>query len=162
RWMLSVVLVVTALDSWFMDSFGVAIDTDMLRNVLETDVAEVRDFIGLPMFWRLLWQAGIPIAFVWWVRLPHSNWLRSTREYFRGALAGLALLFGSALPAYSNSASFFRNDEAARYLIAPANLVTASLSLVHKAVQSRKPFVKVGEDAHRTVVAGRKPLLTVF
>lgn len=162
RWMLSVVLVVTALDSWFMDSFGVAIDTDMLRNVLETDVAEARDFIGLPMFWRLLWQAGIPIAFVWWARLPHSNWLRSTREYFLGALAGLALLFGSALPAYSNYASFFRNDEAARYLIAPANLVTASLSLVHKAVQSRKPFVKVGEDAHRTVVAGRKPLLTVF
>ena len=162
RIMLSVVLVVTALDSWFMDSFGVAIDVDMLRNAIETDVAEASDLIGLPMFWRLLWQAGLPIAFIWWVRLPPSGWLRSARDYILGALAGLALLFGAALPVYSSYASYFRNNELARYLIAPANLVTASLSLAHKAVQARKPFVKVGEDAHRITVPGRKPLLTVF
>ncbi len=162
RGALSVVLVLTALDSWFMDCFGVAIDADMLRNAIETDVAEARDFIGLPLLWRLLWQAGLPIALVWWVRLPPSGWLRSARDYTLGSLAGLALLFGSALPVYSSYASFFRNQEVARYLIAPANLVTASLSLMHKAVQSRKPFVKVGEDAHRIAVPGRKPLLTVF
>ncbi len=55
----------------------VALDPEMLRNVWQTNPAEARDFIGWPLAWRMLWQAGPAIAVVWMVRLPIGGWLQS-------------------------------------------------------------------------------------
>ncbi len=162
RWVLSLLLVVAAAASWFMDSYGVAIDSGMLRNVAQTNLAEARDFLGLPLAWRMTWQAALPIVFVWNARLPASTWLRSSRDYALGVLAGVALLFGSALPMYSSYASFFRNQNAARYLIAPANVLVGTVTLLRKTLRGRQPFVKAGEDATRNHVAHGKPLLTLL
>jgi lipid A ethanolaminephosphotransferase len=162
RVMLTLLLLLAVAAGWFMDTYGVAIDSDMLRNALQTDAAEARDFIGWPLLWRLLWQAGLPIALVWTVQLPQVSWLRSLRDYVLGLAAGLLLLFGAALPLYSSYASYFRNQDAARYLIAPANVVVGSTTLLRKTLRSNAPFVQVGLDAHRSGAPGSKPLLILM
>src|SRR5262245_35401059 len=45
---LSILVLLAVATGWFMDTYGVAIDSDMLRNVFQTNVAEARDFIGWP------------------------------------------------------------------------------------------------------------------
>src|SRR6185369_5405250 len=86
---LSILVVLAAATGWFMDTYGVAIDSDMLRNVFQTNPAEARDFLGWPLLWRVFWQAGVPMVVIWRARLPLSTWLRSLREYMLGLLAGL-------------------------------------------------------------------------
>ncbi len=162
RWMLSFLLIIAAAASWFMDSYGVAIDSGMLRNVVQTNLVEAKDFIGWPLIWRVAWQAALPIVLIWRARLPSSTWLQSSRDYALGALAGLTLLFGSVLPMYSSYASFFRNQDVARYLITPANVLVSTVTLARKTLQRHQPFVVVGEDATRDEVAHRKPLLTLL
>ncbi len=162
RWMLSLLLVISAAASWFMDSFGVAIDSGMMRNTLQTDLAEARDFLTLPFAWRMTWQAALPCVFVWRAQLPASNWTRSARDYLLGTLAGLVLFFGSALPMYSSYASYFRNQEVARYLVTPANVLVSTVSLFRKTLHGRQPYVKVGQDATRDNAGTPKPLLTVL
>ena len=149
RVMLTLLLLLAVAAGWFMDTYGVAIDSDMLRNVLQTNAAEARDFLGWPLLWRLLWQAGIPIALVWMVTLPPSSWLQSLRDYVLGIAAGLLLLLGAGLPMYSSYASFFRNQDVARYLIAPANVVVGSTTLAAQDTAQQCALRAGGHDARR-------------
>ena len=162
RVMLTLLLVITAAASWFTDTYGVAIDSDMLRNVVQTNPTEARDFLGWPMLWRIAWMAGIPIVIVWQARLPMDTWLRALRDYVVGAVAGLALMFAAGLPMYSSYASYFRNQDVARYFITPANVLVGSTTLVRKTLHGRQPYIKVGEDASRPAAAHPKPLLVLL
>lgn len=162
RVMLTLLLVITAGASWFTDTYGVAIDSDMLRNVVQTNPAEARDFLGWPLLWRVTWQAGIPAVFVWQARLPLDTFLRAARDYALGALAGLALLFGAGMPMYASYVSYFRNQDVARYFITPANVLVGSVTLVRKSLHRRQPHVRVGEDAKRPVSTDSKPLLVLL
>ena len=145
RVMLTLLLVIAAGASWFIDTYGVAIDSDMLRNVLQTNPAEARDFLGWPLLWRIAWQAGIPA--ICWCGGRDCRWIRGcarSRDYVLGALAGLALLFGAGLPMYSSYASFFRNQDVARYFITPANVLVGSTTLVRKIAASTRALHQGG------------------
>jgi lipid A ethanolaminephosphotransferase len=161
RPVLSLMLLLAAAAAWFMDTWGVALDSEMLRNALQTNPAEARDFIGWPLLWRLAWQAGIPIALLWVVWLPREGWWRAARGWTAGCAAGIAMLFAAALPLYGHYVSYFRNEQAARYLIAPANVVVGSIRLLRKSLQVEGPHVAVGVDARRAAPAGERPLLIV-
>ena len=161
RAMLTLLLVLAAGASWFIDTYGVAIDSDMLRNVVQTNPAEAGDFLGWPLLWRIAWQAGIPAILVWRARLPMDTFLRALRDYVLGVLAGLALLFGAGLPMYSSYASHFRNHDVARYYITPANVLVGSMTLARKSLRGRQPYVKVGLDARRAADPAARPLLVL-
>ena len=136
---LSVLLLLAAAAGWFMDTYGVALDKEMLRNTFQTNFTEARDFISWSLAWRLLWQAGPPIALVWMVWLPYSTWLESLRDYALGIAAGAALVCIAVLPMYASHVSFFRNQHAARHLIAPANILLGSAEMLQKSVRPRDP-----------------------
>jgi lipid A ethanolaminephosphotransferase len=162
RWIVSLLLAVGAAAGWFMDTFGVAIDTGMLLNVAQTDVAEARDFIGWPLLWRLTWQAALPIVLLWSIPLRSAHVSTEVRDYVLGSMAGLSMVLCAAVPLYSHYASFFRNQDSARYLVAPANVVVGSVNLVRKTLKSRQPYVQVGLDAHRAAPDRLKPLVVVM
>jgi len=162
RPVLSVLLVVAAAAGWFMDTYGIAIDSSMLRNVAQTDLAEARDFVGLPLAWRLAWQAGIPVALLWRVPLREVTWQRSLRDYGLGTVASLALTLAASLPMYSHYASFIRNQDSARYLVAPANVVVGSANLARKTLRGRQPFIPVGLDARHAAASAARPLVIVM
>ncbi len=161
RPMLSVLVLLAAAAGWFMDTWGVALDSEMLRNALQTDFAEARDFIGWPLLWRLLWAAGPPLALIWMVSLRVRGPWQVARDWALACLAGVALVFIAGLPLYGHYVSYFRNEAAARYLIAPANVVVGSARLLRKSLQVQGPHVEVGLDARRRAPSAR-PLLLVL
>ena len=160
--MLSLLLVLAAASGWFMDTYGVAIDSDMLRNALQTNAAEARDFVGWSLGWRLLWQGVLPAVLLWFLPLPAQGFWREAREWLLGSIAGLALALAAGLPMYSSYASFFRNQDVARYLISPANVLVGSVRLAQKSMRKSLPFEPVGLDARRAARAETKPLLVLL
>jgi lipid A ethanolaminephosphotransferase len=113
------------------------------------------------LLWRLLWQGAAPVAVVWMVSLPATSWLRSLRDYLLGMATGLLLLCVAILPLYSSYVSYFRNQNTARYLITPANVVVGSAKLLGMSLRREVPFVHAGLDARRDTAAADKPLLLV-
>lgn len=165
RVMLTLLVLVASVSSWFMDAYGVSIDREMLRNVVQTDVAEASDFIGWSLLWRLLWQALPAWLLIWRVPLKPSGWLQSAGQYLRGMALGLLLLVGAALPMYASFASFFRNQNVAQHLLVPGNILVSAGKLVRDAMHARTPYVIVGADARRAVKvvgAAGKPMLTLL
>jgi lipid A ethanolaminephosphotransferase len=161
RLMLSLLLLLAAMASWFMDTYGVALDKEMLRNVWQTNLTEARDFISWGLVWRLLWQAGLPIALVWWVSLPASTWMQSLRDYALCVAAGIVMVCVAVLPMYGSHASFFRNHHGARHLVAPASVLLGSAELLQRSLRHRPPFEQVGLDARRADTSGSRPLMVV-
>jgi lipid A ethanolaminephosphotransferase len=162
RPMLSILLLLAAITSWFMDTYGVSIDTEMMRNLVQTNVTEAWDFIGWSLAWRVLWQAGLPIFLVWKVSLTKATWTQSLLQYAICIVLSLIVFFSVSLPMYASYASFFRNQRSAEELLAPGNVIRAGVKLVMKNQKARMPFVMVGSDAHRQTVAHTRPMLTLL
>jgi lipid A ethanolaminephosphotransferase len=161
RVMLILLLAIAATAGWFMDTYGVVIDSGMLRNAWQTHPAEAREVVGWPLLWRLAWQAALPGILIWKVSLSARTTLIAVRDYATGMAASVLLLIGATLPLYSSYASYFRNQDEARYRISPANVLVGSATLARKMLRSNAPYLIVGADAKRGENAAAKPLLTV-
>ncbi len=167
RWiakpLLTVLLLVTAVASHYMASYGVYLDPDMLRNVLHTDSKESSELLSarllIPVAYSLL-----PIVLLWRVRLRRRRWPRALgiRVLF---LLGMALLIGGgAMLSSQDFSSLLRNHREMRYLVTPANYLTSlSNVLLASPPGPKKPLLPVGLDARQQPrAAGAKPVLLVL
>ncbi len=164
RWILAVVLVVSALAHWYMSRYAVVLDAEMLRNVLHTDVAESRELISLRMLLHVLLWGLVPAALVLLARTRRRTWKRGLLVH-GGFLTGMALLAAAAVLASSQGVfALMRTNKALRYQITPGNYL---VGLVNVAKPPKKgfsgPLIAVGADAQRPASAqARRPRLFVL
>ena len=163
RPLLAGLILVTAIATYYMGSYGVYLDSDMLRNILHTDRKESSELLS----WRLLMPilfASLPIALLWRVRLRERPWRRAL--IMRGGfLAALLVAFaGAAMLSYQDLSSLIRNRREVRYLVTPANyLVSLARVLTAAPPGSRTARTPIGQDARQLPqTAGRKPRLLVL
>ncbi|EEF25184.1 conserved hypothetical protein, partial [Ricinus communis] len=64
KWVLAVLLIVSSLNAYFMDSFGVVIDHTMMDNVAQTDQRELQGLITFELVARLIFLGLIPAFLV--------------------------------------------------------------------------------------------------
>ncbi|MCU0976625.1 MAG: phosphoethanolamine--lipid A transferase [Steroidobacteraceae bacterium] len=150
--LLALLVIVTAVASYYMQSYNVLLDPTMLRNVTRTDWHETRDLLTWGLAGHVALWCALPLAVIAWVRLEPRPAVRAMM--FRGgaiAAAGL-LMVGSALVVSRDLTSLMRNQHELRYLITPGNLIT---SLARNAIKDARsvagPRRTVGGDARRMV-----------
>ena len=143
------VLLLSSLVTYFMDSFGVIISDDMLRNVAHTNTAEALELFNVKLLGYFVLLGIVPAVAV--ARAPLQ--VHSLRAEFvsRLKLFGITavLMVGSILLFGSFYASFFREHKELRQR---ANPVYYMYSSVRFAVQSLKPvssamMAEIGMDA---------------
>ena len=61
KFLLSCIIIISALCSYFIDSFGTIIDKDMINNMMKTDTAEVLDLFTIKLALYFFFLALIPI-----------------------------------------------------------------------------------------------------
>jgi lipid A ethanolaminephosphotransferase len=158
RWnakpLLAVLFITTALATHYMNSYGVYLDTDMLRNVLHTDHKESRELMTPSLLLPLLFYAVLPIAVLWRVRLKRRGW---------GKTLGLRLVFllGVALVGSTGSmlsfqplSALMRNHREVRYLATPINYIVAlRQTLKSDSPIKRQPKLPIEHDAMATARA---------
>ena len=163
RPVLAVLILVTAVATYYMGSYGVYLDSDMLRNILHTDRKESSELLS----WRLLMPvlfAGLPIALLWRVRLRERPWRRAL-AIRTGFLAVLLLAFaGAAMLSFQDLSSLIRNRREVRYLVTPANYLVSLARVVTASPPGSRPAkTPIGQDARQLPrIAGRKPRLLVL
>jgi lipid A ethanolaminephosphotransferase len=146
--LVALLVVGSAAASYFMQAHGVYLDPGMLRNVLNTGVAEARELLNVTLALHVLLYAGLPLLLLWHVRVVDRPWRRAVPVRALLILLATVAAVASVLMVFQPLASLMRNHKEVRYLMTPANLVYSTtrvlLSEAPGAVQARTP---IGLDA---------------
>ena len=88
RPLLTLILLGNAAAAYFMNSYGILIDRDMLQNVFETNPAEAFELINLKLIGYLLLLGVLPSLLLWRTHIRYGKWqpalARRTLEGVRG------------------------------------------------------------------------------
>ncbi|MFI8384076.1 phosphoethanolamine transferase [Pseudomonas sp. NPDC079086] len=160
---LALLVLVSAGASYFMNSYGIVIDYNMLTNMLQTDVAEATElFNGRLLLWLLL-LGVLPALLI--SRMP-TRPLAWQRE-LAGKLGSMAVLLGVfavlVMSQFQPYASLIRNHREVRLMLVPSNVVGAVHGYLKRELAAPVTLEVVGADAHRISAVGvtHRPRVTV-
>ena len=146
--------------SYFVKTYNISFDEDMLMNILQTDWNESMDLIGIPLFVHIFVFAVIPICLITRLDIRYPSFKRLTIWIF----AGIFLLFGVISLNHRLAFSFIRNNKSLRYVLIPSNYISAVISAVKHYYRENHEFIVIGEDASFTAPTanGKKILLVLI
>ncbi|WP_445936886.1 phosphoethanolamine transferase [Pseudomonas sp.] len=160
---LALLVLVSGGASYFMNSYGIVIDYNMLTNMLQTDVAEATElFNGRLLLWLLL-LGVLPALLI--SRMPTRP--LAWRRELAGKLGSMAVLLGVfavlVMSQYQPYASLIRNHREVRLMLVPSNVVGAVHGYLKRELAAPVTLEVVGADAYRisTVGVTHRPRVTV-
>jgi len=147
---LIVILLLSSLAACFMDSYGVVINTEMLQNAAQTNMAEALDLLNVRLLAYFVVLGVIPAAVV--ARLP-LRWRGMRVEAIaRGKLLAILVLFmvGSVLAFGGFYASFIRQQKSLRFFTNPATYIYSAIRFTGGAFATKngQAVTVIGHDAH--------------
>jgi lipid A ethanolaminephosphotransferase len=134
-------IVGAAAAAWFMERFGIIIDTDMIRNAAETTSAEAGHLMTPAFFLHFLIYAILPSLLIAMVRIRHRTFGAKLKWNLAVIVPMLLLALSMSLWQYPAIASTMRNN---RIIIKTLNPISPIISAVKFAIH---------EDRNRTIVA---------
>lgn len=144
--LIMVLFVLSAVSDYALGNFGVAVNADMIRNFMETNVREATDLITLQSFSYILVAGVFPAVLT---GMTHIEFLPFKKEVFRRFLffiSGTVALVAIASVSYKEYASFGRNNRQVRYHINTFNYIYAAVRHVRQINDAKRKFV-VLDDA---------------
>ncbi|WP_108652425.1 phosphoethanolamine transferase [Dongshaea marina] len=161
---LIVVLFIAAGTAHFLDNYGVMIDKNMIRNVMQTDVHESGELLTTHLLVYMLLLAVIPSYVISRLKISYHSFFKELA--IRVVTALVLLLFAGALmwSQYQDLASFIRNNRYLRFVLDPSAPIYYSFGYLRGDIH-KGPIVlkKLGTDAHKgkTLSESKKKLLTI-
>ncbi len=148
--------------AYFMNSYGIYIDRDMVQNVFETNPAEAFELFNLKLLAYLLGLGVLPAALLWRTEIRYARLPRALLQRLGMVLLSLGVIGANAAVFYDDYVSWGREQKETRRLFTPLNVLYATGDYINRS-WFRKPSVlePVGLDAKRQTAKADKPLLLV-
>jgi lipid A ethanolaminephosphotransferase len=149
RFVLVVLLCVSAAAAYFMDSLGIMIDREMVENILQTDRAEAMELLNARLVFSML-LLGVAPSIVIWKLLPRKQSFGLALKE-KAAMIGLsfAIVAIAVVPFYKDYASLFRNHREIRYLLTPVNAINGLYGYAKDLAATPVTVTPIGTDAHK-------------
>jgi lipid A ethanolaminephosphotransferase len=165
KWWLSLQLIVAAICSYFILTYGVVIDEGMIINSLQTDTREVRDLlnIGMGLSFALIALPGL--LYIWTRRLSATSLLKQSLFNVGCVAFATLLLTGSAFVMFQDFSSLMRNNTTLRFQITPLNAFWGlGLALTEPLRKGDGTIKPIGDDAKQSTKsnAAQKPKLIIY
>ena len=157
--MLSLVAVCSAAAAYFMNTYGITIDTVMMQNVLETNPGEAQALLSGKLFLYLGVLGVLPITLIWLTPVTYRRVLPGLVNKVL-VLLGCVVLIGAAIgPFYSTYAPIFRDEDKLTHFINPTNYIYAAgkLSKQTLAIKEINVIQPVGTDSALSAQARQRP-----
>ena len=161
RALASLLFMVAAIGSYFVDADGVSLDEDMLRNVAETDLAEVAGLLSGGLVLHVFFLGVAPAILVWRVVLPTTRWAAHLAQRATFFAAALAVCLTGVLVSYASYASYFREYKSIRYALVPLIPVASAVALAQDVWEDAHGVTLVDRSGNveRSAATGSKPLV---
>lgn len=161
--LLIVIIMTASCVSYFMSSYGVVIDKQMITNVLATDVHESMELLTWPLFRHLFLLGVVPSALLILTRISFRPWQRELLVRGGIILCCSALLAGIILINFKEFSLFYRNNAELRMYVNPTYPIY-SLAKVLKAnnfAHSTEPLKVIAPDAVKPAVSHKSAIVLV-
>ena len=141
-------LFVSSFTAYFMDTYHVIIDSEMIRNSLQTNLAESSDLFSLKLVLYVFLLGFLPSYFIYKTEINYSIF----RKEFFAKLKVLALSFSIILIVLFSFSkfytSFFREHKPLRYSVNPIYWIYSIGDYINKSIHSGPIVLKeIGLDA---------------
>jgi lipid A ethanolaminephosphotransferase len=137
--------------SYFMGSYGIVIDKQMITNLLETDGREASEQLSWPLFGHFFLLGLLPSALLLRTRITYQPWRRELLVRGGAILASLVLLVVMVLADFKEFVLFGRENKELRMYINPTYPIYSLVKTVKKNRQARQsePVRVIGADAKK-------------
>ncbi len=162
RPVVTALLLMSSAVTYFMNQYGIVVDINMVRNVFETDSAEVRDLITVRMGWTILLLGVVPSWWLWRQRIAFRPVWPGLGIRLLVIVATTAVVAASTLSNYQQMASLLRNHRELRFAINPNNYIAAIRRYVTKSGTESALLLPVALDAQRHPAWGAHERPTVL
>jgi lipid A ethanolaminephosphotransferase len=168
RWALGIMMLLSATCAYFSDEFGVIIDLEMIRNSLQTNMAEASDLLTLDLILRLLLLAILPITLLNLITLKRpkntATWLikvKSLAAVLGFSVVVIALSIGLFSAQFT---SFIRQHKELRYYINPIQAIYSGGKYIASQYQTsgEKTYVNLTEKSHIPVTDIHRELIIMI
>lgn len=138
---LAFLLVFSAAQAYFTDSFGVIGDQEMIRNILWTDPREVAGWFNLRLGAYLAFLGLAPALLVWMAPIRKAPLRRELIIKLRDITAALGVMVVCLLVFGASYASLFREHKLIRHYANPAFFIYSSGRLAYREATYSNPVV---------------------
>ena len=149
-WVLAFFLVITAQGAYYMDHFGVIIDTVMIDNIMQTSRAEFSSLITFSLIARTIILGIIPA----WLVLRYCPKPADVKKEFLSRIRVIALMVVSIIvlimPFTADYASFIREHRIVRFYANPTYSVYSAIKYAKQQSDisaNHLPLINIAEDA---------------
>ncbi|TQI80394.1 lipid A ethanolaminephosphotransferase [Serratia fonticola] len=153
----------SAAANYFMFSYGVVIDGNMMQNAFETNAQETTVLLTPRLALWLLLLGVLPSIVVCFLQIKKTRpwWYMFGLRAANVMFSVVAILLVAAF-FYKDYASLIRNNKNVVKMLTPSNFVAGTLKFVeHHYFSHNLPLVKIGEDAHPGAVISHQPKKTL-
>ena len=116
---MSVLFLGTALSAYFMDCYGVIIDQEMIRNILQTQAEESLDLVSIKLLIYLVLLGILPTAWLMFTPVQRAGFLVELKARLRLTALALVGIVVIIMTFYASYAPFFREHKLVRYYSNP-------------------------------------------
>lgn len=120
-----ILLILSAASDYALQNLGIVINSDMIRNFMETNFREATDLITLHALFYVLIVGVIPAILVLRTNIEFLSFKKELYRRFIYFMLGLLTVGAIASISYKEYASFGRNNKEVRYYINTFNYIYA-------------------------------------
>ncbi|WAW10090.1 phosphoethanolamine--lipid A transferase [Oxalobacter vibrioformis] len=158
--LLSVLILISCVANYWMVHYRIYIDSDMIRNVFETNNREAMDLVTLKLVFWVLITGILPVVLLWMTRIRYQSQLKEIRNRFLTVALCAAVIGIIAVVFYKNHASFGRNHHRMIRLVSPTNYINGTIKYFSKEALAKRQFEILDKKARLAPFADPYP--TVF
>ncbi|OCH73448.1 phosphoethanolamine transferase [Vibrio breoganii] len=105
--------------AYFSWTYGIVVDTVMLRNIAETDSSEAFGLLSVELVMVIVLGALVPAYLVYKAPVGYQGILKEIRAKLFSIMLAIVMIAAALVPYSANYASFFREYKSVRFYSAP-------------------------------------------
>jgi lipid A ethanolaminephosphotransferase len=144
------ILILAAIISFFMDSYGVIVDVSMIQNIVETDTKEATELVSFHLVQHVALVGLLPALCVYHIDVQYHSFFKELMIRCVFMILIGTLLGGIVFTYYKDFALIDRNNRALRYFINPNYPVYALGKYIKRSLNSDViAITAIGKDAQQ-------------
>ena len=159
---LILVFLISTFTAYFMDTYHVVIDEEMIRNTLQTNLAESSDLFSLKLIAYILFFAIIPIYMVYKANISYQSTKKELIAKVKIITLSLTIIVVIILSFSKFYSSFFREHKPLRYSVNPVYWMYSIGKYISKTASGTTQLKEIGKDAKVVEDAGTKKDLIIM
>ncbi len=148
---LIIILIASAFASYFMNSYGIVLDSDMLTNAVQTNLSESLDLLNTSLILYLLFLGLLPSYLVYKAKLSIGSLKQEVFNKLKLIVSSVVIITLTIFVFSKHYASFFREHKNLRLYTNPVFYVYSVGKNISGSIKTKEsPFQHVGHDAEKS------------